>query len=246
MEIRIPNTKEVICMKRTGRFPFKQLVTDLLIDVISDSIIAAKDYVELTRYLTFCFGELQMHSIIIPALAKKVDSFILEYPIERRVGRENHSGRVDYYCRCNTNKPNEYHLFIELKSNKQSLPFNEYRKRSISLWKMAYRQIRGIGQEIRKNKTFYTKPVVCVCIETIVLYAHEAKNIMTSDIDAAIKVAQNDFSFGEVSPNLIVLWKCSNEFRENAQDEWKSNRKIYGIIFVCHIMKHIPPLKVDK
>ena len=146
----------------------------------------------------------------------------------------------------NTNKPNEYHLFIELKSNKQSLPFNEYRKRSISLWKMAYRQIRGIGQEIRKNKTFYTKPVVCVCIETIVLYAHEAKNIMTSDIDAAIKVAQNDFSFGEVSPNLIVLWKCSNEFRENAQDEWKSNRKIYGIIFVCHIMKHIPPLKVDK
>lgn len=241
MEIRIPNTKETVRVERTGQFPFKQVVTDLLIDVICDSIVSAKNYIETTGYTTFCFGELQMHSIIIPALAKNTDCFILEYPIERRVGRENHCGRVDYYCRCNTNKRNEYHLFIELKSNKQSLPFNKYREGSILFWDTAYKQIYGIRHEIKINRTFYTKPIICVCMETIVLYAHKTKNITTSDIDAAIKVAQNDFCHGKINPNLIVLWKCSDEIIAKAKDEWDrdNSRRIYGIIFICHIMEHI-------
>lgn len=243
MEIKVPNTEETIRVERTGRFQFKQVVTNLLINVVCDSIVSAKNYIEKTGYTTFCFGELQMHSIIIPALAKNTDCFILEYPIERRVGRENHFGRVDYYCRCNTNKRNEYHLFIELKSNKQSLPFNKYREDSIRFWETAYKQIRGIGQEIRINRAFYTKPIIRVCIETIVLYAHKTKDIATSDIDAAIKVAQNDFCRGQINPNLIVLWKCSDEIIANAKDEWDrdNSRRIYGIIFICHIMEHISP-----
>ena len=171
----MPNTEETIRIERTGQFQFKQVVTDLLINVVCDSIVAAKSYIEKTKYTTFCFGELQMHSI------------------ERKVGKENHFGRVDYYCRCNVDKRNEYHLFIELKSNKQSLPFDKYREDSICFWKTAYRQICGIGQEVKVNRAFYTKPIIRVCIETIVLYAHKTKNITTSDIDAAIKVAQNDF-----------------------------------------------------
>lgn len=243
MEIRVPNTEENVRIERTGKFQFKQVVTDLLINVVCDSIVAAKSYIEKTKYTTFCFGELQMHSIIIPALAKNTDCFILEYPIERKVGKENHFGRVDYYCRCNVDKRNEYHLFIELKSNKQSLPFDKYREDSICFWETAYKQICGIGQEVKINRAFYTKPIVCVCIETIVLYAHKTKNITTSDIDAAIKVAQNDFCRKKINPNLIALWKCSDKLMEMANDEWNEERKMYGIIFICHIMEPIVPLK---
>ena len=95
MEEKIPNTEEIIRIERTGNFRFKQVVSDFLIEVIRDSIVSAKKYIEITNYTTFCFGELQMHSIIIPALAKNTDCFILEYPIERKVGKENHWGRVD-------------------------------------------------------------------------------------------------------------------------------------------------------
>lgn len=242
MEIKVPNTDESICIERTGRFLFKQIVTDLLINVFCDSIVAAKSYIEKTKYTTFCFGELQMHSIIIPALAKNTDCFILEYPIERKVGKENHFGRVDYYCRCNVDKRNEYHLFIELKSNKQSLPFDKYREDSIRFWKTAYRQICGIEQEVKINRTFYTKPIIRVCIETIVLYAHKTKKILTTDIDATIKAAQYDCCTGKITPNLIVLWKCSDGLIEMAKDEWNDDRKIYGIIFICHIMEPIVPL----
>lgn len=242
MEIRVPNTEETIRIKCTGKkFPFKQVVTSLLIDVIRDSIVSAKKYIDITKYTTFSFGELQMHSIIIPALTKDTDCFILEYPIVRKVGREKHFGRVDYYCRCNMGKRNEYHLFIELKSNKQSLPFDKYRKDSILFWETAYNQICGIGQEIKINRTFYTKPIIRVCIETIALYAHETKNITTSDIDAAIKIAQNDFCRKKINPNLIVLWKCSDKLMEIAKDEWNEERKMYGIIFICHIMEPIFP-----
>lgn len=240
MEIKVPNTKETIRIKRTGQFQFKQIVTDLLIDVICDSIVSAKNYIEKTGYTTFCFGELQMHSIIIPALAKNTDCFILEYPIERKVGTENHFGRVDYYCRCNTNKKNEYHLFVELKSNKQSLPFNRYRTDSLAFWNVAYNQIHGIEREIKINKNFYNKPIIRVCMETIALYAHETKDV-SSLIDDTIKTANNDFGLSKAKPNLIVLWKCSKDITEIAEDEWHEGRKIYGIIFICHIMKPIAP-----
>ena len=243
MEIKIPNTKETVRVERAGQFPFKQTVTDLLTNTICDSIVSAKNYTEKTEYTTYCFGELQMHSLIIPALAKNTDCFIFEYPIERRVGRKNHFGRVDYYCRCNVGKRNEYHLFIELKSNKQSLPFDRFREDSIRFWETAYKQICGIGQEIKANRAFYTKPIIRVCIETVFLYAHKTKNITTADIDAATEIAQNDFVINNANPNLIVLWKCSDEIRAKAKDEWSDDRKIYGIIFKCHIMEPIIPKK---
>ena len=236
MEQKIPNTEEVIRIERKGRFPFKQVVSDLLIDVISDSIVYAKRYIEITKFTTFSFGELQMHSVIIPALAKNTDCFILEYPIERKIGKENHFGRVDYYCRCNIKKKNEYHLFIELKSNKQSLPFSKYRIDSLTFWDDAYNQIHGIEREIKINKNFYNKPIICVCMETITLYAHETKDV-SSLIDDAIKTANNDFGLSKAKPNLIVLWKCSNKITKIAEDEWHEGRKMYGIIFICHIMK---------
>lgn len=241
MEEKIPNTEEIIRIERTGNFRFKQVVSDFLIEVIRDSIVSAKKYIEITNYTTFCFGELQMHSIIIPALAKNTDCFILEYPIERKVGKENHWGRVDYYCRCNAKKKNEYHLFLELKSNKQSLPFCKYRTDSLSFWNTAYKQIFGIEREIKLNKNFYKKPIVRVCMETIALYAHETKNV-ASLVDDVVEIANNDFGCSKAKPNLIVLWKCSKGITEIAEDEWHEGRKMYGIIFVCHIMEpYFPP-----
>ena len=225
MEEKIPNTEEIIRIERTGNFRFKQVVSDFLIEVIRDSIVSAKKYIEITNYTTFCFGELQMHSIIIPALAKNTDCFILEYPIERKVGKENHWGRVDYYCRCNAKKKNEYHLFLELKSNKQSLPFCKYRTDSLSFWNTAYKQICGIEREIKLNKNFYKKPIVRVCMETIALYAHETKNV-ASLVDDVVEIANNDFGCSKAKPNLIVLWKCSKGITEIAEDEWHEGRKI--------------------
>lgn len=54
MEIRVPNTEETIRIERTGQFQFKQVVTDLLINVVCDSIVAAKNYIEKTKYTRRC------------------------------------------------------------------------------------------------------------------------------------------------------------------------------------------------
>ena len=75
------------------------------------------------------------------------------------------------------------------------------------------------------------------------MYANKTKNITTADIDAATEIAQNDFVINNANPNLIVLWKCSDEIRAKAKDEWSDDRKIYGIIFICHIMEPIIPKK---
>lgn len=240
----IPKIKEVVYIERSGQFPFKRVVSNLIVDVISESVVSAVNYINATHYTSFGFGELQMHSVIIPALANNTDCFILEYPITRRVGRENHFGRVDYYCRCNISKKNEYHLFVELKSNRQALPIKGcYRKENLYLWELAYKQIKGIEQEIKANRKlgFYKEPIVRACVESLILYADESKEITDESVLESIKIAKSNFTIGErLIPNLIVLWKCSNRIFDIAQDEWFPKRKMYGIIFICHIMEPIP------
>ena len=51
MEEKIPNTEEIIRIERTGNFRFKQVVSDFLIEVIRDSIVSAKKYIEITKLL---------------------------------------------------------------------------------------------------------------------------------------------------------------------------------------------------
>lgn len=241
---KIPHTDERIYIERTGHFQYKTIVSNLLKDVISDSILYAKDYIEKIKDTTFCWGELQMHSILHPSLFKNTDYCILEYPITRKVGRQNRPGNVDYYCRCNLKKSNEYHLFLELKSSRTGLPLKKYRNECVSLWHEAYKQIRGIEKEIKMCRKFglYKEPVLRVCMETIVLYAHENRSFTESSIDDAIKIAIEQLgghqdTNGFPKPNFVVLWKFSDALIKDAKDEFNDSRKIYGIIFVCHIME---------
>ena len=129
---------------RKGQFQFKQIVSDLLTEVISGAIDRAEEYINKTELVTFNYGELQMHSILIPSIVEHVDSFILEYPIVRKRGRQNHFGRSDYYCRCNVGQRNEYQLFVELKSGVQGLPCKDIRKQNKLMWETACKQIGGI------------------------------------------------------------------------------------------------------
>ena len=45
---------------RKGQFQFKQIVSDLLTEVISGAIDRAEEYIQKTELVTFNYGELQM------------------------------------------------------------------------------------------------------------------------------------------------------------------------------------------
>lgn len=105
------------------------------------------------------------------------------------------------------------------------------------MWETACKQIGGIKAEITRHKAFYDKPVVRVAIESLSLYADESKEITKKDI-ADVYLKSRDIS-SIYEPNLIVLWRCNDEIRKQANDEWHERRKMYGMLFICHIMKPI-------
>ena len=78
-------------IQRSEQFHLKRVVSDFIERLIELSAKHAKDHISLMKYATFCYGELQMHSIVAPALAKLADCFIMEYPIRR--GESDNSGR---------------------------------------------------------------------------------------------------------------------------------------------------------
>ena len=69
----VSNTNEEIRIWRKGNFRLKQVVSNLLVDVIASSVERAVNYINKTGYTTFNYGELQMHSILVPSIADKVE-----------------------------------------------------------------------------------------------------------------------------------------------------------------------------
>ena len=63
------------------------------------------------------------------------------------------------------------------------------------------------------------------------------KEITEDDIsNAYVKAREMSNVYG---PNLVVLWRCNDEIRDKANDEWHEHRKLYGMLFICHIMEPI-------
>ena len=85
MEEKIPNTEEIIRIERTGNFRFKQVVSDFLIEVIRDSIVSAKKYIEQIR-ITKEVIHSRNHSADVKELVKGVmiESYI--EPGSQKVG----------------------------------------------------------------------------------------------------------------------------------------------------------------
>ncbi len=229
-----------IYTERSEQFQFKQVVTDFIEELVAQSAKNAERHISQMNYATFCYGELQIHSIIIPAIANLADSVILEYPIIR--GKYNNNGRVDYYCVNKAGTKNEYHLFLELKCGRQGIPNNNLRTNNIELWRKANKQLDGISQEIKKNKDFYNKPTIRVCMEVIVLYADKSKGdkIRPDTLHEALNIAIEDLKQTNIAPNISMLWEFHPNIVKQAKDEYRPNRQFWGILFLCRVM---PDLK---
>lgn len=226
---------------RSEQFQLKQIVSDFIENLIELSAKNAEKHISLTRYATFCYGELQMHSILVPALAKLTSCFIMEYPIRR--GKSDNSGRVDYYCinEAGTNK--EYNLFLELKCGRQGIPNDNFRKKNIELWHEANDQLDGISQEIHQNKEFYDRMVMRVCMEVITLYADTSKQeqIKSDILQDMLSISVGALKSSGIAPNLSVLWKFHPNIVENAKADFKESRQFWGMLFLCRIMPPILP-----
>lgn len=226
---------------RSEQFQLKQVVSDFIENLIVLGAKNAENHISLTKYATFCYGELQMHSILVPALAKLTSCFILEYPIRR--GKSDNSGRVDYYCVNQAGTAKEYNLFLELKCGRQGIPNDNFRKKNIELWHEANNQLEGISQEIQQNKEFYDKTIMRVCMEVITLYADTSKKeqIKTDILQDALNLSLDALKTSGVTPNLSVLWEFHPNIVEKAIDEFNGYRQFWGLLFLCRVMPPILP-----
>lgn len=240
----MPKTKTIpkvgkLYIYRSEQFQFKQIVSDFIEELVERSAKNAERHISQMKYATFCYGELQMHSILVPAISQLSDCFILEYPIKR--GKNEDSGRVDYYCINRAGTNNEYHVFLELKCGRQGIPNTTFRKNNIELWHEANTQLDGILQEIQNNREFYDKPIIRVCMEIIVLYADESKEdrICSNSKEILLDTFNSSIDTLDqtgVVPNISILWEFHPNIVKQAVDEYHPNRQFWGLQFLCRII----------
>lgn len=229
-------------IQRSEQFRLKGVVSKFLEDLIESTVKNAVKHIEITECATFCYGELQMHSIIVPALCRLTDWFILEYPIRRGCDNLDKSGRVDFYCINNKGLRNEYNLFMELKCGRQGIPIRKnFRERNIKLWREVNSQLSGIMHEIQQNRNFYNKDVIRVGMEVITLYADIGKDeiIDSQTLQDTLLISKDTLDKVDARPNFYALWEFTPKIRGIAIDEYNNSRRYWGLLFLCRIMSPI-------
>lgn len=113
---------------------------DLLQGVSRNFARGCVSYHDVVGEWPFVYGERQLHSILIPAIAKHADAVFLEQPISRKsIDAENH-GWLDYWVLYR-----DVVFLIELKHAFFSIASGKLSDRQRKLWSQAIAQLEGIS-----------------------------------------------------------------------------------------------------
>ena len=144
----------------------KSLIKELFCGIAKLSV---KYYQHVQFDAPYLYGEIQLNSVILPALSKICDGAVLaELPAKRKYGKEyNSTGRIDYWCIYK-----DYSFVIEVKHGYDAFLTDKTRERKIiKRWKsMVCGQLQTIKDEVRKYEES-TEGVVRLGLHFITSYS---------------------------------------------------------------------------
>lgn len=190
--------------------------------------------------LPYIYSERRLDSVLLPALSKICDSFVLtELPVERQKQGETSIGRVDYWCIYEG-----YTFVIELK---QSFDAYKTTKTEQKSGPRRWRVMIGQLDSIVKDVTQFTEKTNGV----IRLGLHMFTSYSSSTIDKAAKFDEEEINnianrfckdlakkSKKYKPDLLLCWKIPSKIVKKGSDE-------YGMTYpgLWTIAKIYPPLQ---
>lgn len=154
------------------------LITDHLQDApairnarifLSDMAVAfAKEcvsYYDIVGEFQFMYRERQLHSALVPAIAKVADAILMEQPVSRKFKNISSHGWLDYWV--------AYHssiFLIEIKHSWNAIKTENLRSSTQELWKEALEQLKEIPQTDVKNISFGSSSQAKVALMVVPFY----------------------------------------------------------------------------
>lgn len=224
----------------TGRRIAKEFLNKIIIEFAKQST----KYIKATSEAPFSFKEKQLHSVLLPAISKITDAFLMESPIERQWSKKkklnfnDYNGWLDYWCRYR-----DVDFFIELKHSYDSYKTKNIRKSTNEKWKyMNNFQLDAIKNEALRYSEF-CKGVLLISLHVVTVYDYLKNNKETNSSEDYEKLEEIQINYHEnlkPNPNWSGLWVLNNELLEKSVDKTETHNQFYpGVIMIAKVFEII-------
>lgn len=214
------------------------VTNDLLTKLVKGFTKQTFNYMNEIEGVPFVHRERQLHSLIIPALSRITNMFMVEYPLKRnwsilspREYNDSH-GWVDYWC-CYR----DIRFFIELKHGLISGRTGHVNSLLQKKWQDAIQQLKVIKDEVNLEKE-WSSGVFRIALEVVPVYEtinnREPKTL--GDADNLLMIHSNLFKDLKPSPNWSAIWQLHHKLA--GPHEVTNGSECYpGIIFMARVSK---------
>ena len=240
----IRNVGKIKIINEIGDGIGRRVASDFLDRLIVTFAKQSTKYIRSISDAPFAYRERQLHSIFAPAISTITDSFLMEYPIERKWDEErkkdwnDYTGWLDYWCRYRN-----IDFFIELKHNYDSYKNDEIRKDTFANWDyMNNTQLEIVKNEAKRHSEF-CKGVLLVSLQVVTIYDKmQTTKIPQScgDVDTLVSTQKNYFENLNPKPNWSGLWMLNDDIYDLSSREYDTQTEYYpGVMLIAKVCKII-------
>lgn len=200
-------------------------------------------YYNFVGEMPFIYKELQLHSVLLPAIAKNSDACMVEQPIKKEFGDGKSSGRVDYWVLYGSTV-----FLIELKHGWISGKSKILREDTLKKWEEAVNQIKSITNDEVRNLCSENLNVVKIALMVCPVFFEGTNKDKLNEVELEdtdfiknLFTDECDNSRIKTMPNYIAQWKLHESLTEIF--EYESNNGRYTDVGVVGLVENLGYVK---
>lgn len=183
---------------------------NFLAQVVEEFAQVSSQYFRLSGELPFTYGERQINSALLPAIAKVAEAALAEMPVPRKIKRRTGYGWADYWAFYES-----VDFLIEVKHGWHAVTRHRLRKATVEAWHSLSQQLSSLPSEI-KAYTLTDQPLkMALLVVPCYQGSKYAENLQSLDRDDTVELF--DFIQNELDkpiPNWRGLWHLHQELQE--------------------------------
>lgn len=182
---------------------------EFLEEVVQEFARISQRYFRLTQELPFIYHERQIHSVLLPAVAKIADTSLGEMPVTRKIKRRSSYGWIDYWV-CYQ----EVDLLVEVKHCWHAVTSKKVRMTTAAAWQNLTVQLDSLPPET-KDYTLTGQPLK-VALLIVLCYQSSKDSSRLESFDRVVTVETHGLIRGQLDqpkPNWSGIWHLHQDLQ---------------------------------
>jgi hypothetical protein len=187
--------------------------------IVEEFARACVKFYGVVEELPFIYRERQIHSMLLPAIAKVAQAAFVEQPITRKIKRKSQYGWIDYWVYYEP-----FVFLIELKHGWHALNSQKIRGATYQCWKKAIEQTKAISKAEAKALCIDPDKVLKMAMLIVPCYQSSQSKDYLIPLDKAKITEVHEFLVNNLSP--APNWSCMWALHKKLQTvvEFEDNR----------------------